>query len=126
MSRIIHESGDVQSAAYSPETRLQYIPGTQQGQVIFGCERHTTLNGRTLERVREPDLILPLSECLQREYTITLPDGTQQTHAGLIVMLLVQQAFHEHYEAREALAAEVEAGEPAPATELPAPTEPTE
>ena len=121
MSRVIYESGDVVSEAFSPETRLQYTPKTLQGQVIFQPERFTSIGGRQIARTPEPALILPLSECLQREYEVTLPDGTTTRFPGIVAMLIIQAAFDAHYNERAEAEAEQVSTEPVDDAALPAP-----
>jgi hypothetical protein len=90
------------SEAYSPETRLQYTPNTLNGQAIFQPERLSWMDGQLIGRSREPDLIVPLADCLEREYAITLPDGSQVLRTGLEAMLIIKAAFEVHYDEREA------------------------
>lgn len=122
MSRVIHQSGDVYSEPFSTSTELQWLPGTLDGQAIFRPERVTTLDGQVIGRTREPDLVVPFADALHRLYPVMLPDGTAAELPGSVAMQILRAAFAHFYDARAASeSTEVDAAEPEPARELPAP-----
>lgn len=111
MTRVIHETGvDLVSEVVAPNTEIQWNPATNEGQVVFRCERFTWCNGQLISRAPERALIVPLAQVLGDVFEVATPAGTLPV-PGMLVAGAIKAAFDRYWREHTA--------EPAPDAEAP-------